>query len=377
MPKPSEYSSHLNQLSGSVFTKFKKELAALQGEIFPFHIGDTYFEPAVHISDVQSIDYPEMHYYTKPQGYPPLLKKLSTKYECPEDRIVVSAGATGGLHVLAGATLEPEEEVLVLAPYWPLIAGIIRCARANPVEVPFFGKQWDTEEMIVAYVESFLTEKTVALYINSPNNPTSLILNDSQINALIKVARKHNLWIWSDEVYADLTYEATHAPIQSLAPERTFAVHSFSKGYGMTGNRCGFVLCPSSDIRMALEKVTTYAYYSVPTAAQIAACMVLDSAEEWLERAKTAYIQAAKMIALELDIPVAQGGTFVFVDVSRTLANKNWTMDDFLRLCLQHNILLAPGESFGKGYENYIRLCFTAAPEEKVHRGLQILKQLL
>ena len=382
MPKFFQSAQHLSSLSGSVFTKFKKELQEMtqqNGEIFPFHIGDTFLQPSVQMEHISIDKYPDAHYYTKPQGYPKLIDMLAEQYNYHPDQILIASGATGALHVLAQTMLELDEEVLVLAPYWPLIEGIIKCARAKPISVPFFSSDLHSKipvSHIEEYLAQFCTEKTVALYINSPNNPTSVALDKEELEALVRFARKHDLAIWSDEVYADLCYTKEHIPVRLLAPERTYAVHSFSKVYGMTGNRCGFILCPSAQTRLMLEKVTTYSYYSVGTASQIAASLVLAEGKSWLEQARAHYIHAGELVSNILQVPKPDGGTFLFLNIEKTLQEQDINVDQFLRKCLQHNIILAPGTSFGEGYDNYVRICFTAAPLDKVLRGVHVLRGL-
>ena len=140
---------------------------------------------------------------------------------------------------------------------------------ARPVDVPFFGAV-DSPETAVEAVEALATERTVALYLNTPSNPTGQVIPRPWIEALVEWARRRDLWLIADEVYEDYAFAGEHAYTRPLAPERTFAAHSFSKAFGMAGNRCGYVAGPAAAMT-ELRKIGLHSFYSTPTAAQLAA----------------------------------------------------------------------------------------------------------
>ena len=373
MPKSHQFASPFTSLSGSVFTKYAREIAQLSGKIYPFHLGDSYVDPAVKMEDLSVESFPDLHRYTRPQGYPSLVSALAERHGVSPSNIIVSAGATGGLHILAVSTLEAGEEVLVLAPYWPLIAGIVQTTRAKPVAVPFFGEEGSVQDRLSSYV----SERTVAIYINSPNNPTGIALDKETLQELGDFARQYDLWIWTDEVYASLCYTKEHISMRSLAPERTFSVYSFSKVYGMAGNRCGYIVCPSSEAMIVLQKASTYCYYSVSTASQIAALRVLTEGRNWLADIRDRYQYAGRVASEALGVEPPDGGTFLFLDLRELLTSAGHTADDFLLRCIRRNLLLAPGSSFGPQYDKYVRICFTATPLDEVMEGIAVLKTVI
>src|SRR5438270_5150730 len=148
------------------------------------------------------------------------------------DNVLVATGATGALGAVAGAILSPGDEVLLLAPHWPLITGIIQSFHGVPVDVPFFGAA-DSPETAVDLARERLTDRTVALYLNTPSNPAGRLIPRPWIEALVEWAAGEELWVIADEVYEDYVYAGEHTYTRPLAPERTFAAHSFSKAYGM------------------------------------------------------------------------------------------------------------------------------------------------
>ena len=373
MPRPPYVNSHISAMPSGVFSKFSGAISQLKPPIYPLHIGDTYLEPAsgARMEDIRTAAFSGVHRYSKSEGLPGLIKAVSARRTVDPKRILITAGATGGLHVTAMTLLAPGDEVLILAPYWPLIAGIVRSVGATPVEVPFFDRSGSVQERLAPYV----TPKTTALYINSPNNPTGLALDQKDASALVELAREIGLWIWSDEVYEALQFSGLPLDIASLAPERTFSAYSFSKVYGMAGNRVGYIVGPSENVMVELAKAQKHTYYSVTTAAQYAALRVLECGDAWLAQAKQAYYQIGVEVAQILDLPNPQGGTFLFFDVSAYLDETG--VDGFLEECIGRGLLLAPGESFGREYSNYVRLCFTSAPPATVLEGINLLKDIM
>ena len=201
------------------------------------------------------------------------------------------------------------------------------------------------------------------------------MLDHKQACELAQIALDVGIWIWSDEVYESLQFSGISLDLPSLAPDHTFSVFSFSKIYGMAGNRVGYIIGPSPKLMVELSKAQKHTYYSVTTAAQYAALQVLDCGQEWLANAKKAYAGIGTEVAHMLDLPSPKGGTFLFIDVSKYLDSKG--VDGFLEECISHGLLLAPGESFGVAYAQHIRLCFTSAPPNVVREGVQILKKIM
>jgi len=376
-----QYSSSVSELSGSVFSSLAHRLAEHEGETYPLHVGDTWLQPApgCRMEDLDSKTFPSLHRYAPPQGIPELLEAIversheRTKVETHKEHVLVAAGATGALGAAVGATVEPGDDVLILAPHWPLISGIVRSFHGNPIAVPVLGEV-DTAASLIAAVESQRSAKTAAVYISSPNNPTGRVLPVAWIAALVDWAARNELWIYSDEVYEDLVYEGEHIYCRSLDPERTFSVHSFSKTFGMAGNRCGYVVGPA-DAMEQLRKVSIHTFYSTPTASQVVALRALQgAADRWLDEARMQYKRLGDRAADRLGVPAPQGSTFLFLDVRDSLDDRG--LLGFLEDCVDRGLFVAPGPSFGP-YPHHIRVCFTSAEPEVVERGIEVLARRL
>jgi N-succinyldiaminopimelate aminotransferase len=380
MPRHPTYAPSISGLSGSVYSALAERLSRQAGEVYPLHVGDTWMEPpeGCRMEDLRVVDHPGLHRYAPVEGMPRLLDAIVDRVRArtgvPTERseVLVTTGATGALGAIVGGLVSPGEEVLVLAPYWPLISGIVTAFHGVPVPVPFLG--CESPEALREAVRERLTERTVALYLNTPNNPSGRVLPRSWVEALVELARREGLWVLSDEVYEDYVYAGEHTYARALAPERTLSSYSFSKAYGMAGNRCGYAVGPAEAVAQ-LRKVSTHSFYSAPTAAQLAGERVLRGpGDSWAARARAQYRDTGTKAAARLGVAPPEGSTFLFLDVSAHLDEHG--LPGFLARCVERNLLVAPGPAFGP-FPHHIRLCFTCAPPEVVLRGVEVLSRIL
>jgi N-succinyldiaminopimelate aminotransferase len=381
MPRPPLVSGTVAGIRGSVYSKLLHKLEAHRGEVYPFHVGDTYLPPppGCAMEDLPAREHPGLNRYTPPQGLPALvdgvLERLRARTGVPLERsqLFVTGGATAGLANAVGAVAERGDEVLLLAPHWPLIDGICRTYGAIPVDVPFFGVA-DSPESAVRAVKERMTLRTVGLYVNTPSNPTGRVVPRPWLEALAELARREDLWLFFDEVYEEYQYDGTHTSGLSLAPERSFAAYSLSKAFGMAGYRCGWLAGPAAPMQEAL-KLHTHNVYSAPTASQAVARKLLGGAgEAWLAHARASYAETGRKAAARLGVPPPQGSTFLFLDVSPALGEGG--LEAFLEGCADEGLFAAPGPSFGP-YPTHIRVCYTAAPPDVTLRGVEVLARRL
>ena len=383
MPRHPDTAGSVDKIQGSVFSTVAGILAGYTGERYRFQVGDTWMEPpeGCRMEDLAVAGNPGMHRYAPTRGLPGLVSDIADRVTrrsaltTGPSEILVSAGATGGLAAVLGTILEPGDEVLVLAPYWPLIDGLVRTYRGHPVPVPFIGAVSDPDSAVAA-VESMRTDRTAALYLSTPNNPSGRLIPGDQLEALAAWARSSRLWLISDEVYEDYAFTGRHVCSRPLAPERTFSVHSFSKAFGMAGNRCGYVAGPAA-VMEKLERISTHNYYSTPTASQLAATRALAGAgDRWADRACRLYREAGAAASRILGVPAPEGSTFLFLDVADRVADYEAGLQGLLIDLAGHGVAVAPGPSFGP-YPSHIRVCFTADPPDVMERGMEKLAGLL
>jgi aspartate/methionine/tyrosine aminotransferase len=381
MPKAPRVSGPVAGIKGSVYSKLLHKLKTHRGEVYPFHVGDTWKRPPEGCStdEIAAADHPGLNRYTAPQGLPKLVDLVvermreRTGAAVERENVFVSGGATAGLMAAVGTVVSPGDEVLILAPHWPLIDGMTRMFGGTPVPVPALLSA-SSGAGLVAAAEARTTERTVALYVNTPSNPTGRVLPREWVEALTEWAAKRDLWIFFDEVYEETQFEGAHTYGFPLAPERSFSIHSFSKAFGMAGHRVGFDVGPKGAMEEAL-KLHTHSTYSAPTASQQAAIRVLEGAgEAWARATREEYRRIGAESAALLGVPAPEGSTFLFLDVSERLGPGG--LEEFLEGCADDGLFAAPGPSFGP-FPTHLRVCTTACPPEVTARGMQVLARRL
>lgn len=360
-------------VGASPFSGLYERAVASGQPLLPLHVGDTWMAPPRSVTEVDLP--PTAHRYAPPRGLPALVNALADDIGGrhgvavdPAD-LVVSAGATEGLALVAGALLAPGDEVLILAPHWPLVRGIVTWNRGVATRVDLLGvDDADVIDVLAAHV----SERTVAIYVNTPSNPTGRVLGEDILAGIAELAREHDLWLWADEVYEHHQFVGEHVPLRRIAPERTVSVHSLSKSLGLAGYRVGAVVTPPA-VGEAVLKVRTHASYNTATASQHLALEVLAGpAAAWLHESRVAYERVGEQAAAALGMPGVPGGTFLFVDVADGLDERG--LGGLLEDCADQGLLLAPGPSFGP-YPHHVRLCFTCAPPEVTLAGTRVLAE--
>jgi N-succinyldiaminopimelate aminotransferase len=366
-------------MPGTVYTPF--DLSQAPRSVIALHVGDTWMEPfaGARMQDLNERDFPGLHRYVETRGIPALVDAIVQKVRernrlaCERANVLVTAGATSGLSCAISALADPGEEVMILAPFWPLIRGIARSLRAAPVEVPFFDRVSSAAEAVEA-LEAKLTARTVALYFATPSNPTGCVLPQDWLEAIAAWARRRDLWLLSDEVYEDYVYVGAHVSMARFAPERTLTAFSFSKAYGMAGNRAGYLVGPAEMIAEA-HKVSVHSAYHAPTAAQLAGLRALEGGAAWVANARASYAKSGAEVAGALGLPPPAGGCFLFANAARRLDERG--LQGFLEDAFAQGVVVAPGSSAGAAYGSWIRLCFTVVPPDRALEAARRLARLL
>ena len=385
MPRFPQPSPTTRTLSFNVFSDLVEKAAGRPG-LIPLHVGDTYRDPPPDAvgEHLRIESHPGLYNYAPVQGEPSLLGAVRRSLETRGGRDVdpsclqIVAGATSGLSVIAAALFDPGDEVIVPGPYWPLIRGILASRGAVPMEVPFFNRLDENHFDPIAALEGQISDRTAAIYVNSPNNPTGKTLGPAFFDGLADLARRYDLWVIADEAYEELWYGADRPTAAWANPDlvdRVIACHTFSKGYGMAGARVGYVHGPE-EAMTAIRSVQTFQTYCAPRPMQIAAARALTDGAEWVEGSRRLYARAGQMAAEALEVPAPEGGTFLFFDASRLLASGEDTMD-LLARCLKHDVLLTPGSASGSDYGTWLRLCFTVVPPAELEIALGKVRQAL
>lgn len=393
VPRFPAFSAPARLLPSSIFARLYERAAQSGRELFPFHIGDTHVAPPaagrLGALGFSTTGDDSLYRYAPPAGDATLLEALVAKLRTKNgmawadgDHVQVTCGAAHAFSCAARALLEPGEEILLLAPYWPLIRGIAQSVGARPIEVPFGHAVMRAPEADVeALLERHVTRATAALYVINPNNPDGKVLSDAEIEAIARFAIRHDLWVLADEVYEDFLYDGLRHRSLATVPgmaERTLTAFSFSKSYAQAGLRVGYLAGPPAPIAN-VRKLVNHTVYSVPRALQRAALAALTTGNEFLVETRALYDRARTEALARVAAPCArpQGGTYLFLDLTRWVDRADQSAIELLEQLAEAGVLVAPGDAFGLEFAKWARLCFTAVPLERLGPGIDRLNDVL
>lgn len=385
-------SASANALPLSVFSSLYDILNRFEGDVIRFSIGDTHLAPpeAARLGSLgfTTEDDPDLYNYAAPKGDEHLVQALVHKVVgrnqmtwVTDDNIQITNGCTHALSCSVRAVLDPGDEIILLAPYWPMIRQIAYSCSVHPVEVPFSHRllrepELDPEKLI----ESYLRPRTAAIYMCTPNNPDGMVFGDRELRAIANVAARNNLWVISDEVYEEFTYDGrVHKSIATYPgmAERTMTAFSFSKSYGQAGLRVGYTVGPPEAIA-AIRKMANASVYSVPRAMQRAAMAALTHGDDFLADARAKYVAARDRAHSLVKAPavVPQGSTYLFLDLGEWAGDEACCMS-LLERFAEAGLLLTPGAAFGTMFGRWARMCFTAVDTERLEEGIARLNRVL
>ena len=387
-------------------------LAARGVALVPLQIGDTWLAPPDGarraLAEIDASD-TSIYRYGATAGLPALREGIARVVKAhgldvdPADEVLVGNGGTHALYCAARAVLDAGDEVLMASPYWPLAPGIFTSCGAMPVEVKLTQRLYDARDFAAhgaagapepvdagALFAAAITPRTKALYLISPNNPDGKVLSRRDLEQIAAVAIEHDLWVFSDEVYASSVFDGEHVSIASLPGmrERTIVLHSMSKSHALAGCRIGFAIAPRPVVASG-RRVSTHSGFNVSVVMQRMALAALAD-DDFPLRAKETYRDARDraMSALapaggSVKVHRAEGATYLFVDFAPAFAEMGperagpRPLFALLERAVDRGVLLAPGDAFGAGYETCARLCTTAVPADRVVLGIERLLEAL
>ncbi len=361
------------------------------GNLIELHIGDTHLPPpdGARFARVDEHPFdPALYRYGAVSGLGALKEAFATHLAHrgigpsrvdPGRHVLIGCGATHAFFCAARSVLDPGDEVLVAAPYWPLAVGLLRSAGAVPIEVPLTTRLYEEAELDPAAVlEAAMTPRTRAVYLATPNNPDGKVFTGDELGRIARLAVARSLWVIADEVYADYVYEGAHTSIARMdgMQDRTVAVYSLSKSHALAGVRIGFAVAPAPVIDVA-RRISTHTLFNVPVAAQRVATAALRAPDSWLDDSRRTHRDArdATMRALTgsgVKAHTPEGGSFVFIDFGPVLGGR--PMQALLERAIDHGVLIAPGDGFGAGFSTWGRLCFTSVPHDRLLEGIARLR---
>lgn len=394
----SRLSKKIGAIAESATLKVDAKAKALQAAgrpVISYAAGEPDFATPAHIVDAAraALDDPKNFRYTAAAGLPELREAIAAKtlrdsgLEIPASQIIVTNGGKQAVYESFQALLDPGDEVLLPAPYWTTYPEAIRLADGVPVEV-FAGSE-QGYKVTVEQLEAARTDRTKVLLFVSPSNPTGAVYSPEETKAIGEWADANGLWVISDEIYQNLTYDGVRAvsiveAVPALA-DRTILVNGVAKTYAMTGWRLGWMLGPADVIKGAAN-LQSHLSSNINNIAQRAAIAALNGPQEPIEQMCQAFDRRRKTIIAELNkvdgfhAPTPEGAFYAYVDVAGALGREIDGVTPTTSLELADLILdraevaAVPGEAFGPS--GFLRFSY-ALGDDALLEGVQRIQKLL
>ncbi|TCO74583.1 pyridoxal phosphate-dependent aminotransferase [Marinisporobacter balticus] len=349
------------------------ELAYKYDDLINLSLGDPDYITDKHVIDASSLDAHNGHTrYADSLGDIELRKELVNfyknqyDYEVSDREMMMVVGACHGMYLVLEAILDDGDEVIVPAPYFVPYYDQITLARGKAVILETYEK--DHFQIDVERLRTCITNRTKAIIVNTPNNPTGACLNKETLEDIAKVAKEHDLIVIADEVYGGFSFHEPFIPITTFdgMKERTITLGSFSKDYAMTGWRIGYVLA-SNFIIDCIRNINEGICFSAPSISQRAAIHAIKKRESILppmvEEYKKRMFYAYERInnIPEMSVLPPQGTFYLFVNIKGTGLS---SMEISRKILEEGHVLVIPGSAFGKSGEGYVRIACTVAVEK-------------
>ena len=367
------FNKQLDKIQVSLIRQFDQAISEIPG-VLRLTLGEPDFTTPDHVKEAakRAIDQ-NQSYYTGMSGLLTLRQAASDfvkeKYQldyAPENEILVTIGATEALSATLTAILEEGDKVLLPAPAYPGYEPIVNLVGAEVVEI-------DTTEngfvLTPEMLEKAILEqgdKLKAVILNYPANPTGITYSREQLEALVAVLRKYEIFVVCDEVYSELTYTGeTHVSLGTMLRDQAIIINGLSKSHAMTGWRLGLIFAPAA-FTAQLIKSHQYLVTAANTMAQHAAVEALTAGKNDAEPMKKEYIQRRdyiidKMTALGFEIIKPDGAFYIFAKIP---VGYNQDSFAFLKDFAQKKaVAFIPGAAFGRYGEGYVRLSYAASME--------------
>ncbi len=282
------------------------------------------------------------------------------KKEC-----LLTVGGSEGIDVALRAMLNPGDEVIIPQPCYVSYVPCVDLADGVPVTIDL--KNENKFRLTGEELEAAITDKTKVLILSYPNNPTGAIMEREDLEAIAKIIIKHDLFVISDEIYAELTYNGGHVSIASLPgmKERTIVISGFSKAFAMTGWRLGYALGPACIIEQ-MTKIHQFAIMCAPTTSQYAAISAMRDCDKDVEHMRESYDQRRKFLLnefKEMGLPCfePQGAFYMFPCIKKF----GLTSEEFAtRLLHSKKLAVVPGDAFGECGEGFLRVSYAYSLDE-------------
>lgn len=316
------------------------------------------------------------------------LRQLISRYlserfdvQYPAENTVITVGASEAVDLALRAICDAEDEILLPEPYYVSYAPAVTLA--GGVAVPVKCAEKNCFVPTARDLEKAVTDKTKAIILSYPNNPTGAVASKAQLEEIAEFVKQKDLLVISDEIYAELNYTGRHFSIASLPQmrERTIYIGGFSKTFAMTGWRVGYICCPAY-IDKAVVEIHTHTIICAPRMGQVAAVTALKDGFEngfsFIEEMRADYAERGRVLAeglnrLGLKCMRPQGAFYIFANVESTGLDGDGFAEKLIK---EAKVAVVPGSAFGEAGKNFVR-CSYAASMENIKKALERIEEFL
>ena len=351
-------------------------------DVISFGLGEPDFQPPpIAIEAFHQAMLDGKNKYTTTAGLPALREKIAASwasYQAGLDasNVCITMSGTNALLNLFLTLVNPGDNVLLPEPYFPLYGPDVSIAGGSATYYPC---QFEHEFIPqVSDLEALVDDRTVAILYNFPSNPTGGTLDTQQRDELLAFARKHNLWIISDEVYDRIVFDGPHVSFMGAGYDRVLVVNSFSKTFAMTGWRMGYIISEHAEAMHQVIKMQYYIAACSNDAMQHAILTTIEQASDYPEMIAAEFKQRRDLIVDRLNAMPGvechkpQGAIYVFPKVTVP----GMTSQELAMALLNDGVLCSPGSAFGPSGEGHLRFAYTISQAD-ISRGMDIVEATL
>ena len=358
------------------------DVASTIDNVIYLGVGEPDFDTPWHIREegIYSLEKGRT-FYTSNAGLLPLRQEVAAylkrrfSLDYNPDEVIVTVGGSEAIDIGFRTMLDPGDEVIIPEPCFVSYVPCVRMAGGVPVRLPLEEK--DQFKLTKEKLLSAITEKTKMVVLPFPNNPTGAIMTREELQIVADVIKEKDLFVMSDEIYSELSYQGNHVSIAAIPGmrERTVVINGFSKSYAMTGWRLGYAVGPKEIIRQ-MVKVHQYVIMSAPTTSQYAAIEALRNGDGDVARMRESYDERRRFLVKELremGIPCFEpmGAFYVFPNISRF----GMSSEEFAKKLLENQrVAVVPGSAFGACGEGFLRISYAYSIEDLKKALIKIKK---
>ena len=346
-----------------------KQLESEGKKIIHLEVGEPDYLPPVNVKNelLKTFEKKRIH-YTQTNGVPTLRKLIAQERSVKEENVIITPGARFAVFSAMVSNISVGDELIISEPAWPAYRD---CANFIGVKVKAVRTKVEQKwELDLDHLEQLITSNTKMIVLNSPNNPTGKIIREREIDEILKLARKNDIFVLSDEVYSMYSY-IPYKSILDFGYDKSIMVSSFSKSHAMTGFRVGYAI-GSKDIIDRISKIQAIAITSVAEPMQYAAIAAMNSnviKNMTLMKKRLDFIKR-ELENLPCEFVNPDGGMYYFVRFNNSI-----DVNKIIFNLLNEGVAVAPGIGFGETYFDFIRIS-ACQPTKLLNDGLKILKRV-